>query len=83
MVYDAFPKRGVKLLKVGRRYLNWVQNSVLEGELTPATFAHLKQEVKKIINEEYDSVIFYTWRTARYTKREILGKELAEQDNFI
>lgn len=30
MVYDV----GVE--RVGRRYLTWVQNSVLEGELSPA-----------------------------------------------
>ena len=31
-VYDINVKRGPKMLKLFRRYLNWVQNSVFEGE---------------------------------------------------
>lgn len=34
MVYDVNEKRVNKVLKIGRKYLNWVQNSVLEGEIT-------------------------------------------------
>ncbi|OGV86092.1 MAG: CRISPR-associated endonuclease Cas2, partial [Melioribacter sp. RIFOXYB12_FULL_38_5] len=34
IVYDAGPKKGIKLLKYLRRHLLWVQNSVFEGEVT-------------------------------------------------
>ena len=35
VVYDIVSqKRGTKLLKFLRQYLNWVQNSVLEGDVT-------------------------------------------------
>lgn len=83
MIYDIGEKRVNKVLKVGRKYLNWVQNSVLEGELSPAVFEKLKSEVKKKIKEDYDSVIFYSWRTERYTNREILGKEKSPIDIII
>lgn len=75
MIYDVGEKRVNKILKIGRRYLNWVQNSVLEGDLSPAVFAQLKSDVGKKIDKEYDSVIFYTWRSERYTTREIMGIE--------
>jgi CRISPR-associated protein Cas2 len=67
MVYDAGEKRVNKVLKVGRRYLTWVQNSVLEGELTPGLYAQLKADLLGIIDKDYDSVILYTWRVEKYT----------------
>lgn len=73
MVYDINEERVNKVLKVGRKYLEWVQNSVLEGEITEAKFEKLKVELINIINPEEDSVIFYIMRTTKYTNREILG----------
>lgn len=83
MVYDVGQKRVAKMLKTGRRYLTWVQNSVLEGQLSPGVFAKLKKDAKKIIDEEEDSVIFYTWRSEQYTTREIMGVERGTLDEFI
>ena len=34
LVYDVGEKRVAKVLKICRKYLNWVQNSVLEGEIS-------------------------------------------------
>jgi len=76
MVYDAGERRNTKLLKIGRKYLHWVQNSVFEGEITEANFFKLKGEIKKKIHNTEDSVVFYTFRTTRYTDREILGKQI-------
>jgi len=58
MVYDINEKRVNKVLKIGRKYLDWIQNSVLEGEITDAKFEKLKLELKKVIKEEEDSVVF-------------------------
>ena len=44
MVYDVNQKRVAKVLKIARKYLNWVQNSVLEGEITDAKYEKLKVE---------------------------------------
>jgi len=73
MVYDVNVKRVNKVLKIGRKYLNWIQNSVLEGEITIAKYEKLKMELIDIINKDEDSVIFYILRTAMYSKREIIG----------
>lgn len=73
MVYDVEVKRVTKVLKTGRKYLNHVQNSVLEGELSPAQYKSLQHEVQKIINPDYDSVRFYTLRTTKYLTVEELG----------
>lgn len=83
MVYDVNEKRVAKVLKVSRKYLTWVQNSVLEGEISEAKFLKLKYELKKIINEKEDSVIFYIFRTRLYTDREIMGRKKGWEEIII
>ncbi len=74
MVYDVNVARVNKILKIGRRYLTWVQNSVLEGELTESKFAQLVHEIERAINPEEDSVVFYTLRTAQDLRRHTVGQ---------
>lgn len=76
-------KRVAKVLKTSRKYLYWVQNSVLEGEITESSFKRLKLELNRIIDLEYDSIIFYTFRTTKYSEREIMGVEKGGQDQFL
>jgi len=73
LVYDVNVARVAKVLKTARRYLHWVQNSVLEGELTEAGFRRLKADLAKVIDFKEDSVLFYVLNNQRYTTRELLG----------
>lgn len=73
MVYDIEEERVRKVLKISRRYLAWVQNSVLEGEIRGSAFERLKLELRKAIDKEKDSIIFYKFRTKMYTDRETMG----------
>jgi len=83
LVYDFGQKRVGKALKRCRKYLNWVQNSVFEGEISEVNLKMLKSELHKIMNMEEDSIIIYTWRTERYTTREIMGIEKNTLDTII
>jgi CRISPR-associated protein Cas2 len=83
LVYDMGEKRVGKALKRCRKYLNWVQNSVFEGEISEANLVKLKMELDKIIISEEDSVIIYTLRTTRYSAREIIGLRKGGQDLII
>jgi len=74
MAYDVGVERVAKALKVGRRYLTWVQNSLFEGELTRAQLERLKAELRKVIDEEEDGVVFYILRRVQYMDREVLGQ---------
>ncbi|NLW44709.1 MAG: CRISPR-associated endonuclease Cas2 [Syntrophomonadaceae bacterium] len=80
MVYDVGVKRVAKVLKISRKYLFWVQNSVLEGEITEANFRRLKSEIAKVINTDEDSVLFYILGNAKYTKRELMGIKKGGED---
>lgn len=76
-------RQKIILLHFRWQYLTRIQNSVLEVQLSPGVFAKLKQDVKRVINEEEDSVIFYTWRSEQYTKREMMRAERGTLDEFI
>lgn len=74
IAYDiTSPKRLVKVLKLMRQYLFWVQKSVFEGELTEKKYIELKKKVKIIIHKEKDSVIFYRIRNIKVIERNIVG----------
>jgi len=75
MAYDVGKDRLAKMLKKCRSYLHWVQNSVFEGDLSEAGLSRLKHDIESIIDPRGDSVVLYTFRTARYSSREILGIE--------
>ncbi|WP_434578107.1 CRISPR-associated endonuclease Cas2 [Thermoanaerobacterium thermosaccharolyticum] len=83
LVYDVNEKRVNKVLKTCRKYLNWVQNSVLEGEISDANFRKLKSEISRIINKDEDSVIIYILRTTKYSDREIIGLEKGGESLFV
>ncbi len=73
MVYDVNVKRVTKVLKTGRKYLNHIQNSVLEGELSAAQYKSLKHEIHETIDPDLDTVRFYLLRTTHYLKVEEMG----------
>ncbi len=82
-VYDCGEKRVVKMLKLCRKYLNWIQNSVFEGELTPVQLLKLKAEAHKILDKNEDSFIIFTTRNEKWLEKEIIGKEKNSLDNFL
>jgi len=78
MVYDVNQARLSKVLQIGRRYLVWVQNSVLEGELSWAQLEKLKSELSQAIKPEEDSILLYVLRGERWLERQRLGKSKGE-----
>lgn len=83
IVYDVNVKRVSKMLKLMREYVNHVQNSVFEGELTDAQLEELKYRTKELMNPEEDSVIIYRVGSKRWSSREVLGVEKQSPDNFL
>lgn len=83
LMYDVNEKRVSKMLKLCRKYLNWIQNSVFEGEISEVMLKDLKIHALKIINPETDSLIIFKTRQEKWLDKEIIGLERAETDNFI
>ncbi len=83
IVYDIKVERVNKVKGFLRTQLNWIQNSVFEGEVTPSELAFIKSNLKKIINKNEDSVIIYTLRTEKALKRDVMGIEKAPIDGIL
>lgn len=83
IVYDIGIKRVNKVLKICRKYLTWIQNSVLEGEIEESGLMKLMNELKKVIDEDEDSLLIYKFRTTKYFSRELIGIEKGKEDQFL
>ena len=82
LVYDIGEKRVGKMLKLCRRYLNWIQNSVFEGEITEVKLEELKIRSNEIMKEN-DSLIIFKSRDQKWLEKEIVGEERNTLDQFI
>lgn len=83
LVYDIGEKRVSKMLKLCRQYLNWIQNSVFEGEVTEVKLKELLHKARLIMDLEYDSIILFKSRNEKWLEKEIVGQEKNELDTFI
>ena len=83
LVYDMDTKRVGKMLKLCRRYLNWIQNSVFEGEISVAALKQLEFEAREIMNLEKDSLILFKSREIRWLEKKIIGQERNGLDNIL
>lgn len=83
LVYDIGEKRVGKILRLCRKYLCWIQNSVFEGEISEVKLKELLLRVDRIMDKEVDSVILFKNSDERWMEKQIVGKERCSIDNFI
>lgn len=83
LVYDVEQDRVGRVCKYLRQSLNWVQNSVFEGELTRAQLTKVRNGLTKILNEEKDAVIIYTMRDVKWMQRETIGVDKSPVTNIL
>lgn len=82
LVYDIEEKRVGKMLKLCRRYLHWIQNSVFEGELTEVKLRELKYHASQIMQDK-DSLIIFSSRDQKWLEKEIVGSERNSLDTIL
>ncbi len=82
LVYDMDQKRVGKMLKLCRKYLHWIQNSVLEGEITSVKLKELVTQAKGIMKDN-DSLIIFKSRDERWLDKEVHGHEKNEIDTIL
>jgi len=83
LVYDFGEKRVGKMLKLCRKYLTWIQNSVFEGEISEVKLKELMFKAKEFMNKEDDSIIVFSGTLQKNLDKQIIGKERSSTDNFI
>ncbi len=82
-VYDVGEKRVAKMLRLCRRYLNWIQNSVFEGEISEVKLKEMIYEAKSLMDVQEDSLIIFKSRDTRWLEKKIIGVEKMSTDNFL
>jgi CRISPR-associated protein Cas2 len=82
-IYDVGEKRVNKVLKLFRKYLTWIQNSVFQGDITKAKLQELQNALADIIDIEYDSIVFFRMRSDQVFKKEFVGKVFDPFDNVL
>jgi CRISPR-associated protein Cas2 len=83
IVYDMNVERVANICQYLRRYMDWVQNSVFEGELTDSQYKQIQHDLKEIMHEDEDSIRFYTFRTIDQVKIETMGIQKADTSCII
>ena len=82
MVYDLQADRTQKALKIGRRYLTHVQNSVLEGEISEGDLEKLRNEMEALL-EPGESTIIYELSSDSLLNRTVYGEDPTEDQRFL
>ncbi|MBD3203012.1 CRISPR-associated endonuclease Cas2 [Candidatus Woesearchaeota archaeon] len=83
LVYDVNVDRVTKIMKICRQYLEHIQNSVFEGEIKSSDLKELKMKIKKVINQDEDSILIFRFRSDKYFKKEVIGVNKHEVSNII
>lgn len=82
VVYDMEADRTHLMLKLCRRYLTHVQNSVLEGEISEGDLTTLKGEIDNLLNSG-ESVIVYELSSNSLLNRTVHGEDPVEDNRFL
>ena len=83
LVYDFSEKRVTKMLKLCRKYLNWIQNSVFEGEISDVRLKELLIHADKFMHKDEDSIIIFSGNMKQVLNKQIIGKERSKIDQFL
>ncbi len=83
IVYDIGVERIDSVRILIKQYLNWIQNSVFEGEISTSNLAELKSGIGNLIDKSVDSVLVFTANNPKWLEKTSLGVDLNSIDNVI
>jgi CRISPR-associated protein Cas2 len=83
LVYDVKQQRVGKLLKLCRRYLHWIQNSVFEGEISEVKLQELLLKATSFLDKEEDSILLFKSRTEQWLEKQVWGHERSPLGSFL
>lgn len=83
IVYDVNVERLNKVRIFLKQYVDWMQNSVFEGEVTKAKLKEIEIGLKELIDESEDSIIIYKVRDQGLVERSFIGEPKVEPTNVL
>ena len=81
--YDVSDRRVSKVHKILKRYLQWTQNSVFEGEITEGKLKQCMAEVTKKLDPKVDSLYIYRVPNPKNIEKVVYGVERDFQSIFL
>ena len=73
IAYDIAVERLPRVYHIMKRYLNWIQNSAFEGDLSPGQLEELRLQVSKVIDPSIDCIVVFTMDNPKWLDRTIWG----------
>lgn len=83
IVYDVAVDRINNIRKFLKRFLNWIQNSVFEGEITESQLIRIENYLNKKTEQDYDFIKIYILSSNKYLKIDVIGTVKKENSNII
>ena len=83
VTYDIGTERIDAVRITIKQYLNWIQNSVFEGDISVSNLAELKSRISGLIRDGEDSVLVFTVNNPAWIKKEVVGIDKNNLDNMI
>lgn len=83
IVYDIGEERINVIRKFLKRFLNWIQNSVFEGEITESQLVRVQNFLHKKVVIEYDFIKIYIMSSNKYLSTCNIGTPKKEPTNIL
>ena len=83
LVYDVGVERITNVRIFLKQYLNWVQNSVFEGELTEAELMHVEEGLRERIDPALDFIVIYRLASNKFLETTEMGTPKAETGTIL
>ncbi len=83
VTYDIGEERVNKVRKILKKYFMWVQNSVFEGDITEGRLQRCKHELIEAIDDEKDSIYFYSLENRLNYRKTVMGVEKELTGNIL
>ena len=58
-----------------KQYLNWIQNSAFEGDLTQGQLEELRLKASKVIDPSQDCIVVFTMDNPKWLNKDVWGRD--------
>jgi CRISPR-associated protein Cas2 len=83
IAYDIVVERLDKVRHVLKQYLNWIQNSAFEDEISAGKLEELRLKIFDLIDVEQDSIVVFSSSNPTWISKIIWGREKAATDSIL
>jgi CRISPR-associated protein Cas2 len=83
VAYDIAVESLPKVYHIMKQYLNWIQNSAFEGDLTPGQLEELRLKICDIIDPLRDCIVVFSMDNPKWLERSVWGREKSLTDSII